>query len=48
MTTDYSLICDALSKQGYIVLTDFIGADLTQQLYKHVTALPETVFLFFD
>ena len=44
MTTDYSLICDALSKQGYIVLTDFIDADLTQQLYKHVTALPETVF----
>ena len=44
MTTDYSLICDALSEQGYIVLTDFIDADLTQLLYQHVTGLPEAVF----
>lgn len=44
MTMDYSFICDALSKDGYIVLDDFIDVNLTQQLYQHVTELPETVF----
>lgn len=44
MTMDYSFICDALSKDGCIVLDDFIDVNLTQQLYKHVTELPETVF----
>jgi SM-20-related protein len=44
MSTDYSLACEALSKNGYIVLPNFIDTDLTSQLYDHVTSLPETAF----
>lgn len=42
--SDVLMICDALATQGYVVMTDFIDADLTQQLYQHVTSLPASAF----
>jgi SM-20-related protein len=42
--TDFKLIADTLVEQGYIIVDDFIDADLTEQLYQHVTALPASMF----
>jgi len=44
MSYDFAVIAEALSEQGYLVLDDFISPELTEQLYQHVTTLPESVF----
>ncbi len=42
--TDFKVLADTLVEQGYIIVSDFIDADLTEQLYQHVTALPASMF----
>lgn len=44
MKSDVTLISDALADKGYVVLTDAIAPELTQQLYQHVTSLPASAF----
>ncbi|MFT7234448.1 MAG: SM-20-related protein [Methylophagaceae bacterium] len=44
MGIDVDVIAETLSEQGYIILTEFIKPTLTQQLYQHVSTLPESAF----
>jgi len=44
MDIDFTIITETMAEQGYIVLTDFIAADLTEQLHQHVSTLPESAF----
>lgn len=44
MMTDHTLIADVLAEQGYLIIKDFLPQALVEQLYDHVTALPETAF----
>ncbi len=40
----YPSIASSLAKDGYIVLTNFLPSQIIQQLYDHVTALPNESF----
>ena len=42
--TIYDQIADALVKDGYIILENFLPTELTQQLYQHVSTLPKQQF----
>jgi len=44
MDIDFTIITETMAEQGYIVLTDFIAPDLTEQLHQHVSTLPESAF----
>jgi len=40
----YDQIADTLANEGCIILPNFLPADITQQLYQHVTKLPNEQF----
>ena len=40
----YDQIADALAEDGYIILPNFLADDMTEQLYQHVTKLPDKQF----
>jgi len=42
--SSYDLIANALNDDGYIVLPKFLPDELTEQLYQHVSTIPEQEF----
>lgn len=42
--TTHDQIADALVEDGYIILKNYLSIELTQQLYQHVSTLPEQEF----